>query len=1022
MTYSVYLNTLNNPYGIAYYQGHLYVGLYSTGKIVKINLNTLVVTDYYTFDVAYNVSYIRIYDNILHCSLIHKTDINGGKIVSINLDNITPTPSDYVIGIQNPRSFFIFETVLYIALANQIISYSNGSTTILINNATQLDGINVLDSPFGMDTEGDYIYFCNNGTNPRIYKCEYNGANVSLVTTLPQGNNDGLIIYGKNIFVASTNAQKIYKINKTDGTTTIFETLSNTDKPNMLYFLNNSLYISSSNNNSIFVKSVSSVFNSNFSLMIDNNNLTYSLNNNFTINNNWEEIGLTKGKITIDGNSNIITITNLNTDTLFFGGASNNTNRLEIKNLTIEANTDILSGLLRADGYVKINNCHFILNGNLLNYGGFIYNNLNTYNTIDIIMDKSSAVINGRIGDFSGPLLGCFLTQNNATITDSLSIVLNNIPLSGETTLESNSGAFVGSGVGLSSSISISNSYCIFNGTTKHSCGIIGGKYLGSGGNVTIDKFYAITNITNITPSNNPTDYAQFAYNLSSYTGGDLPNNITATNVNLLNFGINNLKMYADTNNSFNTLTGVTKYTDFNTFDTNANSEEAKIGVNTYYLNYKNAGVINSYLCYYPDYNIRYEVLIGTNIKILEDRILTIPDDDGNITKSYFDKQFSLNTVVEPSATLYYTSQNNNIATVENDIVTMHLWGSVRLFVNTLCDETYTYAEDTIYLTIERPESVSNLLDIGIPINTIYEINSIVLTNGQTLNTIPIDFTTLTIENQRIARHDMLDIIFQNNGITNFVTINVDLGLDDVGTSSIKVYKPYGGLQIINTNIINKSVYVNLYQNGNRFIFKDKTKTYTITKQVANYKVQQTGASGSFYNEGDIIRLGDYKMIFGGSHLYYDPINVPCLTDNTTVLTPNGYILISKLKPNDEIITSNNRIVNIVNIFKTTVEANKYTYPYIINKSSISANYPPKKTILSGGHLIRYKNKNIWIHPKKSKQFKPDKTNKLLNYYHIETPNYETDYLIINEGLIVESFTGHNEIYKKVRERRIKHI
>ncbi len=145
--------------------------------------------------------------------------------------------------------------------------------------------------------------------------------------------------------------------------------------------------------------------------------------------------------------------------------------------------------------------------------------------------------------------------------------------------------------------------------------------------------------------------------------------------------------------------------------------------------------------------------------------------------------------------------------------------------------------------------------------------------------------------------------------------------------------------------------------------------------------------------------------------------NIPCLTEDTTVLTPSGYKNISYLRPNDSIITSDNRIVKIVNVFSTTVKASFDTYPYIIKKNSLADNYPPNDSKVSGEHLIKFNDE--WIHPILSRKFRQDKSKKVIKYYHIETPNYATDDLVINGGLIVEPYTGINKLNYLVRTNRM---
>lgn len=145
--------------------------------------------------------------------------------------------------------------------------------------------------------------------------------------------------------------------------------------------------------------------------------------------------------------------------------------------------------------------------------------------------------------------------------------------------------------------------------------------------------------------------------------------------------------------------------------------------------------------------------------------------------------------------------------------------------------------------------------------------------------------------------------------------------------------------------------------------------------------------------------------------------NVPaCLTENTKILTPYGYILVNKLKKNDYIITNDLRKVKIIDIYYNEFEPNKKTLPYIIHKNSIAQNYPSIDIKLSGGHLIKYK--DSWIVPSKFGIFNQYKTNKKIKYYHVKLENYETDNLILEGGLVVESM-GSN-VYSQIYKDRFK--
>lgn len=132
---------------------------------------------------------------------------------------------------------------------------------------------------------------------------------------------------------------------------------------------------------------------------------------------------------------------------------------------------------------------------------------------------------------------------------------------------------------------------------------------------------------------------------------------------------------------------------------------------------------------------------------------------------------------------------------------------------------------------------------------------------------------------------------------------------------------------------------------------------------------------------------------------------IPCLLEDTMVLTPNGYLNITELSEDDEVITSSSKIVKITKIFTTIAQGDEHTYPCVIPKNGISNNYPPSELKISQNHLIRYYNQ--WIRPKD--YFPIDTSYKIMKYYHIQLENYLTDDLIINDGVVVESYSINNE-------------
>ena len=138
---------------------------------------------------------------------------------------------------------------------------------------------------------------------------------------------------------------------------------------------------------------------------------------------------------------------------------------------------------------------------------------------------------------------------------------------------------------------------------------------------------------------------------------------------------------------------------------------------------------------------------------------------------------------------------------------------------------------------------------------------------------------------------------------------------------------------------------------------------------------------------------------------------VPCLVEGTTVLTPIGYRSISMLRKGMRVLTSDNRKVKIMNIYKSLFPGNERTWPCIVPKGGIAANYPQEELRISQDHLIRYKNR--WILPKQ--RFPLDTSMEKIQYYHIELENYPTDHLVVNGGTVVESLGITKDLAKQAR-------
>jgi len=137
-----------------------------------------------------------------------------------------------------------------------------------------------------------------------------------------------------------------------------------------------------------------------------------------------------------------------------------------------------------------------------------------------------------------------------------------------------------------------------------------------------------------------------------------------------------------------------------------------------------------------------------------------------------------------------------------------------------------------------------------------------------------------------------------------------------------------------------------------------------------------------------------------------------CFTGNTNILTPSGYKNIKELNDDDIIITSNGKHVKI-KVYQFIVdETDKSTAPYIFPIGSLGPNFPSKEIELSENHMIKDIN-GIWQRPKDlyktNLNIRQAPVGSSLVYYNIRCPNYFEDFIVLEGGLIIESYgKDHN--------------
>lgn len=207
---------------------------------------------------------------------------------------------------------------------------------------------------------------------------------------------------------------------------------------------------------------------------------------------------------------------------------------------------------------------------------------------------------------------------------------------------------------------------------------------------------------------------------------------------------------------------------------------------------------------------------------------------------------------------------------------------------------------------------------------------------------------------------------------------------------------------------------------------------YTIKYQTNTTQLQYLTSTGKLVNQSLLIDLNSTIQL--GSHLfkviqtgtatlqYIQPGDsgsgtgsgtgsgsgngqIPCIVAGQRVRTPSGNVLIETLKDGDLILTPDNRSVP-VRIYSSTIkQTTEMSAPIRIPAHTFAPSYPPNDIQLSPNHAIQ-KSKKVWELPihamKRYSAIRQAPIGHSVTYYHIETPNYLKDNLIV-EGSVIES-------------------
>ena len=166
----------------------------------------------------------------------------------------------------------------------------------------------------------------------------------------------------------------------------------------------------------------------------------------------------------------------------------------------------------------------------------------------------------------------------------------------------------------------------------------------------------------------------------------------------------------------------------------------------------------------------------------------------------------------------------------------------------------------------------------------------------------------------------------------------------------------------------------------------------------------------SLSSDGSILAIGAlaHNSETGQVRIYqYTTQAVSCLPAGTRVLTTNGYKAVEKLEKDDLIVTSDGKAVNYTVYVSKLKATNEITAPYLIPARTFGK-FPVKDLVLSPNHAFQSR-PGIWQIPKYAAQQRPAiqqiNVGKPVTYYHIETPNYFEDNLVV-DGTVVESYAS----------------
>ncbi len=330
---------------------------------------------------------------------------------------------------------------------------------------------------------------------------------------------------------------------------------------------------------------------------------------------------------------------------------------------------------------------------------------------------------------------------------------------------------------------------------------------------------------------------------------------------------------------------------------------------------------------------------------------------------------------------------------------------------------------------VSQVTSASSLT--GLTTNIVKDAATSLLTNSS-LQTVDAVATLLTTANSNASyKSDIVETLITSKGgetitVTSdaLTTLKISVDAAKRGTTfnaltTLSVKVPSGSNTVdVSTVSSGASVYVPMKPEVS-YTVSDGSNTVTLNYNASQGKLYKGGvelALNSTITIGTkiftVLQVGSTTLQYtsntggGGGSGGGGGGRPPCIVKGQQILTPEGYVPVETLKDGDAIVTSENRIVPVKVYHFTISKTDEKSAPYTIAAGAFGKNMPPRDIRVSGLHAIK-KDKHTWELPmaaaNRYKGVMQDEVGGSVTYYHVETPNYLKDHLVV-EGATVESF------------------